>query len=170
MFTVFSTFRSYSMDEYDYRVLTEMLSCIQSDPSFHWLREIPWSRVSFRFCPAITETDSIMGAFSILQPFSIFLRDNPNRVKNLPGGRSFWIEILFPTIIHELRHLWQFKKHPLLFILCAIPGIRSLTTERDAELCRKEAEIFSGNYTASKDREFFEQRRKTCTKENERSV
>ena len=144
------------MEENDRHVLVEMLANALKDSVFQWLREIPLNSISFRFCPAITESDSVMGAFSILHPLSVFLRDFPERINTKPGGRSFWIELMFPSIIHELRHLWQFRKHPLLFILCSIPGLRYLTLERDADLYREAAESIADSYTAIRDRADFE--------------
>ena len=156
MFTIFSTLRSCPMDVNDRNALEEMRANALKDSVFQWLREIPLNRISFNFCPAITESDSVLGAFSILHPLAVFLRDDPERIKTKPGGRSVWIELLFPTIIHELRHLWQFRRHPLLFILCSIPGLRYLTLERDADLYRKAAECIADSYTAIRDRADFE--------------
>ena len=155
MFTVFSTFRSSPMNEDDRRALDDMLQTALKDSIFQWLREIPLSSISFRFCPAFLKDDSTMGAFSMLHPLTVFLRDHPTRLGIQPGGRSFWIELIFPIIIHELRHLWQFRKHPLLFIFCSIPGLRTLTFERDAEVYEIAAEHVARTYTAIRDRANF---------------
>ena len=143
------------MEENDRKILKEMLEIAMKDSVFQWLKELPLDRISFRFCPTITESNDVMGAFTILHPLSVFLRDDPERITTLKG-RSFWIELLFPTILHELRHLWQFQKYPGLYILCSIPGLRLLTLERDAELHQKAAEGVADSYTAMRDRADFE--------------
>ena len=155
MFTIFDTFESYPMDENDRKILKEMLEIAMKDSVFQWLKELPLDRISFRFCPAITDSNSVMGAFTLLHPLSVFLRDDPERITTL-RGRSFWIELLFPTIVHELRHLWQFRTHPILYVLCGIPGVRFLTIERDAELHQNAAEGVADGYTALRDRADYE--------------
>ena len=155
MFTIFSTLRSSPMDENDRNALVDMLQTALKDSVFQWLREIPLNRISFRFCPAFQKDDSTMGAFSMLRPLTVFLRDHPARSRTPPGGRSVWIELMFPIIVHELRHLWQFRKHPLLFILCSIPGLRVLTFERDAELRQHAAAVVAQRYMALRDRADF---------------
>ena len=177
MFTIFSTLHSRLMDENDKRILEEMLDNALKESVFQWLREIPLQQIKFRFCPAFKKDDSTMGAFSILRPLTVFLRDDPlKEIMTVSPGRAFWIEAIFPIIVHELRHLWQFRKHPLIFILCSIPGLRFLTIERDANRCQKDAESISRNYTASRDRADFEAVMKRCRKQknnsnsNERSL
>jgi hypothetical protein len=70
----------------------------------------------------------ILGAFTPLAPNSIFIQ----RLTQYVPGQPFWLEIVFSTILHELRHMFQFKKNRILYFLCILPFIRTLTIERDA--------------------------------------
>ena len=103
MFTIFDTFDSYPMDGNDRRILEEMLEIAMKDSVFQWLKELPLENISFRFCPGITESNDVMGAFTILHPLSVFLRDDPERITTLKG-RSFWIELLFPCEVIVVAH------------------------------------------------------------------
>ena len=58
------------------------------------------------------------------------------------GKGSQWPELQVPTLIHELRHKWQFERNKLLYILCCILIVREFTIERDAEKITKKAYDF----------------------------
>lgn len=57
-------------------------------------------------------------------------------------GKDFWPELMAPTLAHELRHAWQFRKFSLLYLLCCLPGLREITLEKDAWRISREAEKY----------------------------
>ena len=155
MFSIFSLKKTYTISELDHRALGDLMRCaIKECKELQWLNDIPWSAVTYRFCPAMTDENNVLGAFSILHPKTVFLQDKSFEQAS-ESRRAYWIEILFPFIVHELRHMWQFRKHPIRFILCSIPGIRALTLECDAVRYETIAEEFSTAYRAARDGEDF---------------
>ena len=132
MFTAAKLRRSEMPDDRDTFYLTRMLARYAATPDGFWLQSLPWRKIHFRWCPAMRIENGVMGCFSPLFPDTVYLMPRPEEDVSA-GPRSYWIEQLFPTIIHELRHAWQWKRSKAGYTVCALPGIRSLTLEKDAE-------------------------------------
>ena len=83
-----------------------------------------------------TVDNGIMGSFSIMEPNCIDLN---------PLGKSV-PERIIPTIVHELRHRWQFYHNPVLYLFKSIPIIRNYTIEITAYDLESEADVLIEKY------------------------
>ena len=96
-----------------------------------------------------------MGCFSPIFPQKVFLLPQENEVKDRRDRedirRVYWLEQLFPTIIHELRHAYQWRKCKLGYILCALPVLREFTLEKGANEAQRQSESFAARWTAEWD-------------------
>ena len=147
MFSIFKLFNSIELNNYEKDYLHEILNEAQKHAEFAWLDQLNLKNLNIKECPEMMYTE-IMGAFTPLSPGTIYLQRVMQPSTEL---HPLWLEFIFPTVIHELRHMLQFKKSPLLYCLCAIPGIRNLTLERDAEKQELLAEDFILEYCLNKD-------------------
>lgn len=145
MFTAFSLKNSQPLTAEELNWLHSMLAQYSVTSSGLWLQSLPWTKFEFRWCPAMTVENGIIGSFSPLHPDKIYLKpyeNADNTMRNLPG-RVDWIEQIFPTIIHELRHARQWQKSKIAYILCALPILREFTLEVDANTAGKQAMVFA---------------------------
>lgn len=138
MFSIFKLFNSIELNNYEKDYLHEILNAARKRTEFAWLDQLDLKKLSVKECPEMQYYE-IVGAFTPLKPGTIYLKRFMQPSTEL---RPCWLEFVFPTVIHELRHMLQFKKRPLLYCLCALPGIRNLTLERDAEKQELLAEDF----------------------------
>lgn len=138
MFSIFKLFNSIELNNYEKDYLHEILNEARKRKEFAWLDQLDLNKLSVKECPEMMYTE-IIGAFTPLRPGTIYLQRIMQPSIEL---HPLWLEFVFPTVIHELRHMLQFKKRPLLYCLCALPGIRNLTLERDAEKQELLAEDF----------------------------
>ena len=132
MFTIFLIGKSETATDEELNCIHNMLAEYSNTDAGLWMQALPWTRFEFRWCPEMNLNNGILGCFTPLHPNSIFLQRFGNTMKN-PDGRIFWIEQMFPTIIHELRHAFQWKKSKILYLLCSLPVIREYTLEKDAK-------------------------------------
>ena len=121
-------------DEYDIKVIEMMIDYLKlrEREEFNFLNQISLKDVQLYWY-----TDSnknVLGGFHIFSFNVIYI----NEVNNV--GKKQWINInklqkvmqVFPVIIHELCHYWQFKKNPLLYFFLQFPFIRNYTIEKQA--------------------------------------
>ena len=153
MFTVFSLMKSKPLSEEEMEWLHKMLAQYSMTLSGLWLQSLPWTRFEFRWCPAMNMDNGIMGCFSLFHPNTIYLQpyENADFVIKNPSGRVHWIEEIFQTIVHELRHAHQWKLSKLEYIVCGVPGLRQITLEADAEKAGKEAQKFADAWIRKQD-------------------
>lgn len=114
--------------------IRQVLDDYSRTPNGEWLRTFPYMRFEFRWCPAFNTENGIIGAFLWTHPWTIYLMPEQVQTK-----KSTWPRYITDSVIHELRHAWQFRKNPLLYILCALPILRQFTIEKDATKIGKEA-------------------------------
>lgn len=138
LFSIFKLFNSIELTEYEKAHLHNLLDGARKCADFTWLDQLDLDKICIKECPGMTGTD-VVGAFTPLQPRTIYVQ---RFMQPSTEYRPFWLEFIFPIVIHELRHMLQFKKRPLLYCLCALPLIRTLTLERDAEKQTTLAEDF----------------------------
>lgn len=153
MFTIFSLRKSEPLSEEELTYLRRMLAQYSLTMPGLWLQTLPWTRFDFRWCPAMTEENGVMGCFSPLHPDTIYLQQFANAdiaIKN-PDGRVNWIEEIFPTVIHELCHAKQWKKSKIAYILCALPFLRPYTLEIDANTAGEQAKSFAAQWMKKQD-------------------
>ena len=155
MFNVFSLKNSTPLTAEERRWLLRLLDGYEDCTSGQFLREFPWSICDFRWCHSMTPDNGVMGCFSPIHPDTLYLMPQNASIKPV-DGRVYWLEEIFPTVIHELRHAWQFRENPVGYVLCSLPLIRQLTLERDAVREQEKARLFSEKWIRSQDRLFAE--------------
>lgn len=107
----------------DERYFLERLYSLKNILDFKFLNSIDLAYLNLFWCDQMTEETYILGCFSQLHPYNIYLSSAYKNVK----------EQLFPTFIHELIHYKQF--HELGFFTYTflnIPGINKLYLEKEA--------------------------------------
>lgn len=153
MFTIFSTKDSVLLQSWEEDYLKKMLAAYSVTQNGLWLQLLPWTRFKFKWCHAMTAENGVIGCFSPLHPDTIFLQpfENADIAIKDPSGRVIWIEEIFPTIIHELCHAKQWKLSKIAYIICALPGLRTFTLERGANLEGEDARVFAERWIAKHD-------------------
>ena len=89
-----------------------------------FLCQIDYEQMFFYWNKYFTVERGIMGCWSLMHPKSIFIMpppqstvpDRPSKVKHIPMNIQHLIEV-FPTIVHEIIHAWQFKVAPIPFMV-----------------------------------------------------
>lgn len=112
---------------------------IRSSPENAWLLGTNFRQLAWFWSPAMTTGNGIMGAADPVHS-TVYLMPYSYRVLAAEMRRKIgcrvidedWLANLFPTAIHELRHIWQYKRSPLTYTILSIPIIREITLERDA--------------------------------------
>ena len=153
MFTIFSLKDSKPLTDEELAWLRKMLTQYSMTMPGLWLQALPWTRFQFRWCPAMNGDNGVIGCFSPLHPDTIFLQpfENADIAIKDPSGRVTWIEEIFPTIIHELCHAKQWKLSKIAYVICALPGLRTFTLERDANEAGNAARTFTERWIAKHD-------------------
>ena len=130
MFTVFSLLKSAAVTDYERREFAKLLGYYSNTPEGAWLNALPWQTYEIRWAPAMKKSDGVMGAFMPWLGKKVFLLPSEN--SPAVPVRDPWPGLIAPTLVHELRHAWQYKRRPWLYVLCCLPVLRKFTLERDA--------------------------------------
>lgn len=167
MFTVFALAKSVPLTDGQRDRLMHYVSRYAKTRNGLWLNDFEFRAIALEWCYVMKPADGILGAFSFLTG-KVYLQ--PEEIDKIARG-SAWVELLAPTLIHELRHVWQYKRNPLKYILCSIPGLRQITLERDAWRETEPAQDFCDELMAAEDGYRFSQMHKggsdadRCTQE-----
>ncbi len=131
MFTSFSLKNSRAVSDAENLEFQELLEVYSRTSEGQWLSEIPYHQFKIKWCSAMTMKSGIMGAFVPWMGKTIFLMPSSSPV--LANMSDPWPELIVSTLVHELRHAWQFQKYKLLYIFCCLPVLREFTLEMDAK-------------------------------------
>ena len=154
IFSVFDLKKSHPFDEVELNYVKKMLAQYSLKREGIWLQILPYTKFEFLWCDKMNGDNGVMGAFSVLFKNKIFLQqyDYNGMPKDSDGsGRISWLEQMFPTIIHELRHAYQWKTNKLLYVICCLPILRQFTLEKDANAKQKECLPFIEKWTKIED-------------------
>lgn len=141
MFTTFSLLKNEVVTETEKREFENLLRYYSATPEGAWLNELPWQAYEIRWCSNMNNSDGVMGAFLPWFGKKVFLLPSSPPFSN-SGFRDPWPGLIAPTLVHELRHAWQFKRRPWLYVLCCLPVLREFTLERDAWTKTKPAQKY----------------------------
>lgn len=147
MFTVFALAKSVPLTDGQRDRLMHYVSRYAKTRNGLWLNDFEFRAIKLEWCYSMEPADGVLGAFSFLTG-KVYLQ--PEEIDKIARG-SAWVELLAPTLIHELRHVWQYKRNPLKYILCCIPGLRQITLERDAWRETDPAQDFCDELMAAED-------------------
>ena len=112
---------------------------IQMSSDNLWLISTDYRKLAWYWSPAMDTRNGVMGAADpmhatvYLMPYAY--RRQADAMRRRFGGVTYdedWLKNLFPVVIHELRHVWQYRRSPLTYCLLSIPFLREFTLERDA--------------------------------------
>lgn len=150
MFTIGKLRKTEELNERDATYLVKMLARYAVTERGLWLQSLPWTKMKFRWCPAMEIEDGVMGCFTPLSPGTVYLMPNPG--EDISGGeRSYWVEQLFDVIVHELRHAWQWKRSRIGYLVCALPWLRNFTLEKDAKRQEEACAFWLKRWTSEQD-------------------
>lgn len=163
MFNTFDLIVSYPVPVNERKEFDYLLAAYAAMPKGRWLNDLAWRGFEFKYCQKMAGS-SVMGAFVVTAPRTIYLM--PSSVNTFsdpvfnPKGRSNWPELIASTLVHELRHAWQYRRWKWLYVLCCLPVIREFTIEVDAKRVQKDADAFFETFSARRAAREFEERMK----------
>lgn len=119
-------------DSYDIRMIEMMIDQLKlkENPDFAFLNEISLSEVQIYW---YTDSDkNVLGGFHLFSFNVIYINEvNWNTLQTLKyANKAQKIIQVFPIVIHELCHYWQFKKNPIAYLFLQLPFIRDWTIEK----------------------------------------
>ena len=138
MFTLFDLPESYEVPEGERNRMLRRVKQFSELPEGEWLNAINWQAVNLKWCCGMTQENGVMGCF-VFATNTIYLQPED---LSMPSKTSCWPELMAPTLIHELRHKWQFEHNKLLYVICCLPFLREITIEKDAEKITESAQEF----------------------------
>lgn len=154
MFSIFKLKDSTPLNDRESVYLMKMLQRYSVTRQGLWLQELDYRKFQFLWCPGMLDSGGVMGCFSPLFQSCVFLLPYGEAEvisQKDDVGRCYWLEQLFPTIIHELRHAYQWRQCKLGYILCALPVLREFTLEKGANEAQRQSESFAARWTAEWD-------------------
>lgn len=116
MITIFNCMKNtHELNPHQLVVLFECIEQYSNTPDGAWLKSVDYSAFTYLWKSDIEGGDvqairPLMGDKIILQPN----RDNPD----------YWVQIIAPVAIHELRHVWQKKNKGRLLYYLQVVGSR----------------------------------------------
>ena len=159
MFTIFSLRKSREISYRQRIMLHELISAYADTAAGSWLNSYFWRGYKIKWCPAMNCSGGDMGAFLPWIGKKVYLMPDA-------ANSDTWMIGIAPTLVHELRHVWQYHRHPVLYVLCCLPGLRQITLERDAWAATKPAEDFFSRLDAIRCAAKFNLTTKTGGKQN----
>jgi len=144
MFNTFSLRKNRKLSDEQKQQFHKLLDIYSHSKHGQWISEIPFHQFEIRWCDAMTINSGIMGAYVPWFGRKVFLMPSePPLIKNMSDP---WPELIMPTLVHELRHAWQYQKNKILYVICCLPGLRQITLERDAWKITEHANKFFSDY------------------------
>lgn len=156
IFSLFDLQGSYPLSESERSRILRYVDKFAMTSYGAWLNSTNYRGITLKWCPGMTTENGVIGCFAIATN-TIYLQ--PENVYDAPHG-SCWVELMAPILIHELRHVYQWRKNRLGYIICSLPLLRQFTLERDAEKVTAYAQTFCDNVMSAGDSFRFEQERR----------
>ena len=106
------TKNSYELTPEQLAVLFTHIEQYSNTSNGAWLHDIDYMGMNYKWSPAMENSD-------IMAAKPLFGKD----VLSRPSGKNpdYWVSLITPSVIHELRHTWQIKKHGvLLYSICSV--------------------------------------------------
>lgn len=149
MFTLLELRKSKQFSLQQTVYLRQLLIQYRKTPQGCWLWDIPIHQFQFYWCPAMSVTNGVLGAFTPFYSYKIFTMPQQQAVEELS---QFYIELMFPTIVHQLRHAWQYMYRDgiLLYMLKSLPVVRQFTIQVQADTQTGKAQTWLASYLKDK--------------------
>lgn len=103
-----------------------------NDPDFSYLKETGLGDVKIYWYS--DSNPQVLGGFYLLSRNHLYINREFVSYADLDtwSGKAYRIAMVFPTIIHEMCHFWQFREYGLLYLLMQLPVVREFAIERQA--------------------------------------
>ena len=147
MFTLFNLPESYEVPESERNRMLRRVKQFSQIQEGEWLNAINWQSVNLKWACGMNQENGVMGCF-VFMTNTIYLM--PEDVY-MSGKNSGWPELIVPTLLHELRHKWQYERNRIGYILCCLPFLREITIEKDAWRITELAQEFCEKLDACED-------------------
>lgn len=154
MFTIFNLLNSEKVPENISNYFFKYLNVYKETKDGNWLKKINLSKIEFYYCFDMTNKNQVFGAYEpLIANNKIFIKPFDTQ---LLCGKKYqdentiinYIELLIPTVIHELYHKYQSQKFTkILYILLANPIWRQITLENSADDLTDKAYIWIDRYS-----------------------
>lgn len=111
------------LTDFEKEMLVNILRSYSNTEEGNWLSWMPFaSGCTYYWCDAMTTDSGILGARPLFGN-DIYLAPEPSGSNNLEIVKS-WLELIAPTAIHELRHMYQQKVYgKLLWSILRLPEV-----------------------------------------------
>lgn len=137
MFTSASLINSRLVSEEEKRRLIALMDAYAKTEKGKFLNYINYRNIDFYWCDEMKDSGGVMGAWLCWLGARVYL---------LPGNTDTpfmkvdtWCSLIAPTLVHELCHVWQYKRSWWLYILACLPIVRTYTIEKEANVVWKDA-------------------------------
>lgn len=99
------TKNSYEFTSEQLALLLQHIDNYRKTPEGSWLADIDYRQCKFMWAPALE--DSFIMAANPMIGKSIYVRPEW-------GNPDYWVSLITPSVVHELRHKWQIQKYGIL--------------------------------------------------------
>ncbi len=131
MFTTFKLNNSTKIEDRQVDKLHKLLDLYADSTRGKWINEINYKEYILYWCHSMTTENGVMGAFSPHKGKRVYLLPPTHSTNN--QSKDFWCTLIASTLVHELRHAWQYQNNKILYVICCLPILRNFTLERDAD-------------------------------------
>ena len=139
MFTAASLINSRLVSEEEKHRLIALMDAYAKTEKGKFLNYINYRNIDFYWCDEMKDSGGVMGAWLFWLGARVYLLPwNDASTPSAKGGDT-WCSLIAPTLVHELCHVWQYKRSWLLYILSCLPIVRKYTIEKEANVVWKDA-------------------------------
>lgn len=138
MFTSASLINSRLVSDKEHSRFINLMDAYSKTEPGKFLNYINFRSMDFYWCDNMTAQRGVMGAWLCWLGSKVYLM--PGNHPDLPFmDETTWCAAMAPTLVHELFHVWQYKRSRLKYVLCCFPVVRELTIEAEADVVCKDA-------------------------------
>lgn len=146
MFTILQLKNSQPLNQACQQYIRETLNKFSLTTDGLWLRTLKLDEVQFKWCPAMQQSD-ILGAFCPVSSDTVYIQP-PKLLVHLEQDAQTqlqitWLQSIFSTVVHQLRHMYQWRKNKFSYTLASLPLLRQVTLQRDAQRVQVSAQLFA---------------------------
>lgn len=146
MFTILQLKNSQPLNQACQQYIRETLNKFSLTTDGLWLRTLKIDTVQFKWCPAMQQSD-ILGAFCPVSSDTVYIQPHELSVNLEQDAQTqlqiTWLQSIFSTVVHQLRHMYQWRKNKFSYTLASLPLLRQVTLQRDAQRVQVSAQLFA---------------------------
>lgn len=136
MFTSASLINSRLVSDEERRRLIALMDAYSKTELGKFLNYINYRNIDFYWCDEMKDSGGVMGAWLCWLGARVYLLPGPDTPFM---DNTLWCSSIAPTLVHELCHVWQYKRSWWLYILACLPIVRTYTIEKEANTVWKDA-------------------------------